>query len=315
METISIIIPNYNGIKLLQNNIPEVIKFKNKYSEIVEIIVVDDKSTDNSLEFIKNHYPEVKIVNKRFNSGFSSSVNLGVKESNGSLIFLLNTDVKPKLNIIPFLLSYFKYKDTFAVGCLDYSIENGKVIKRGRGIGFFHKGFLMHKKGEIDKNNTLWVSGGSSIFRKSIWNILGGFDEIFDPFYWEDIDISYRALKSGYKIFFESCAEVIHEHKRGAITNHYNQRYIEEISLRNQILFVWKNISDIYFLTQHFIYQPYYLITSVLSWKFSYISSFIKAMILVPKIMASRFTARKTWVKKDREILQIYRDEFYNKNK
>lgn len=310
METISIIIPNFNGLQLLKKNLPEVVKLKLKYQEIVEIIIVDDCSTDRSIEYIKNAFPAIKTIKKTTNTGFSDSVNIGVRDSRGSLVLLLNTDVKPDINMLESLLKYFRNSKTFAVGCLDNSIEKGKVIKRGRGIGVFEKGFLIHKRGEIDKNNTLWVSGGSSLFRKSIWEKLGGLDPLFSPFYWEDIDISYRALKSGYEIYFEKNAQVAHDHELGSIKSYFNKQQIEQIALRNQILFVWKNISDTEYLFSHLISLLKNILNTLFRGNTAFLKAFIQAFIKTPIVISHRLNQSRHWVKKDREIFEAFRREF-----
>ena len=195
---LSVVIPNYNGRDLLLKNLPAVIR----HTPNAQVIVVDDASEDDSLQILARKFPDVKVIKKRKNSGFSSSVNLGVAQSAGDLIILFNSDLSPKKNYLKPLLSYFTDPVTFAVGLLQESHEKGGIVLRGRGEAEFKRGFLIHRRGEIDKKDTYWVSGGAGIFRKSLWQSLGGLREIYDPFYWEDIDLSYRAVRAGYKIFF-----------------------------------------------------------------------------------------------------------------
>jgi len=172
---ISIIIPNYNGEELLKKNLPKVLAASGN----AEIVVVDDCSSDNSIEILKE-FP-VGVIRNEKNLGFSSTVNRGVKEAKGEVIILLNTDVAPQKDFIDFLTPHFNDEKVFAVGCMDKSIEGEKTILRGRGIGTWKKGFLIHSKGEVDKISTLWVGGGSGAFRKSIWEKLGGFCPLYNP--------------------------------------------------------------------------------------------------------------------------------------
>ena len=196
---ISILIPNYNGVEILKKNLPKV----TKYSDNAEIIVVDDASSDDSIAMLKENFPQIKVITKTRNEGFASTVNLGVKSAKNDLVLLLNTDVEPLSNFIASLIKHFEDEDVFAVGCAEITSEtNGKEFIEGRGIGRFENGFLIHGRGEPDKKNTLWVTAGAALYRKSIWNNLGGMKDIYNPFYWEDIDLSYRALKSGYTLIF-----------------------------------------------------------------------------------------------------------------
>lgn len=303
---VSIIIPNYNGVKLLEKNIPKVVESVDYYSRKenvkVELIIVDDASSDESCAFIKTQ--KLHLVENEKNLGFSSTVNSGVRHASGEIVVLLNTDIRPEKDFLIPLLAHFKTDEKmFGVGCMDKSIEGNKVIMRGRGIGKWNRGFLMHKRGEIDKSNTLWVSGGSSAFRRSIWNKLGGLNELYNPFYWEDIDIGYRALKSGYKLFFEQKSVVIHDHEKGAIKSHYTPVDIKKIAYRNQFMFVWINATDLELQFIHFFWFPYHFIKAFLNKDWAFFAGFIQATLRLPMILKTSFTAQKMFIKSDKDVV------------
>lgn len=271
---LSVIIPNYNTSYLLEKNLPKVIKEIEKLRNYEsEIIVVDDGSTDGSVREIKNQISKIKntnqkskiklIQNKR-NLGFSSTVNRGIKEAQGEIVVLLNTDVYPEKRFLEAVLPHFKDPKVFGVGMLDKSIEDSKIVRRGRGLAEWRRGFYVHKRGEVNRTDTAWVAGGSGAFRKSIWENLGGFDEIYNPFYWEDIDLSFRAKKDGYKILFEPRSAVFHEHEKGVIKRQFPKWKIRSISYRNQFLFVWKNANLDQFFS-HLLWLPYHLAKSILT--------------------------------------------------
>lgn len=317
MIKVSIVIPNYNGEKLLKKNLESVFEaaeyYANKHNSQIEIVIADDCSEDNSIEEVKSLKLKVKsrnlklkIIWNEMNLGFSSTVNKGVKESEGEIVVLINTDVRPEKDFLIPLVSHFKEEELFAVGCMDKSIENGKVILRGRGIGKWEKGFLMHSRGEVDKTNTLWVAGGSGAFRKSIWEKLGGFDELYNPFYWEDIDLSYRAVKSGYRILFEPKSVVVHEHEEGAIKKKYSYFKIKTIAYRNQFIFVWKNITDLDLYLLHFDFWVFYhLVNALMRKDWCLILGFFRAYVLLPKILKSRFKVKRLFAKSDKEVINI----------
>lgn len=298
---VSIVIPNYNGEELIKKNLPKVIEA----SLDSEIIVVDDASNDQSITELKK-FERIKVLRNKNNLGFSSTVNKGVSEASGDIVVLLNTDVYPERNFLKPLLEHFNDPKVFAVGCLDKSIEQGKTVLRGRGIGKWQKGFLVHSRGEINKNNTLWVSGGSSAFRKPIWHRLGGLNELYNPFYWEDIDLSYRALKSGYEVLFERKAIVYHEHEKGAIKIKYSNLQIKRIAYRNQIIFVWENATDLSLQFIHVIYLPYHFLKAVFRGDLAFLLGFLDAFVLLPKIIKSSFRVQKQFVKSDREVTQEF---------
>lgn len=295
---ISIIIPNYNGEELLKKNLPKVLDAVGD----AEIIVVDDASTDGSLDVLDSFKSKIKIIKNEKNLGFSSTVNRGVKAAEGDIVILLNTDVIPEREFLIPLLTHFNDEGIFAVGCMDKSIEDGKVVLRGRGVGRWERGFLVHSRGEVDKTNTLWVNGGSGAFRKSIWKKLGGFDELYNPFYWEDIDLSYRAIKSGFKVLFEPKSIVIHEHEKGAIKNKFSSSEVKAIAYRNQFIFVWKNTTDLNLQFLHFFWLPYHFIKVLIEGDMAFFKGFFSAFLLLPKIIISSFNSQRLFLKKDSEI-------------
>ena len=286
---ISIVIPNYNGQKLLENNLPKLIEVLDKFSKDIEIIISDDCSKDESIrvveEFINKGHKIKLLVNDK-NLGFAANVDRAVKSVSGEIIILLNTDVVPEEGFLAPLLERFKDPNVFAVGCLEKSLEpNGEIILRGRGLGQWKNGFLIHRRGEINKENTLWVSGGSGAFRTSIWRKLGGMVPLYSPFYWEDIDLSYRALKSGYKIYFEKRSKVVHEHERGVIKTEYSKKQVKTIAYRNQFIFSWLNLTDSDLILTHAIFIPYLLLKSLILGDLAFIYGFFGSFVLLPKII------------------------------
>lgn len=245
--SVSIVIPNFNGEELLKINLPIIKKvMENPVNKISEVIIVDDGSKDGSIEFIRNNYPKIILVCYKKNRGFSSAVNVGIKLSKGNLIVLLNNDVKPQENFLGGIFKYFSDKRLFAVSFH----EKGY----GWAWGKFQDGFIIYEPGKESKeyHSTFWVSGGSGIFRREILFKLGLFDErLFSPFYWEDLDLSYRALKHGYKILWIPEAEVVHNHE--STVKQISENYRWRIQERNQLLFIWKNISSKNMLKKHFL--------------------------------------------------------------
>ena len=316
---ISIIIPVYNSEKILIKNLPHLLSAVKEYKEgKVEIILPNDPSTDKSKEVIADFIASLKgtgIVGKTVNnfkkdeSGFSKNVNRGVALAKGDILILLNSDVRPHKDFLAPLLSHFSDDNVFSVGCMDESIEDGKTVLRGRGIGYWQKGFVFHKAGDLEADNTFWVSGGSGAFRKRIWDKIGGLDVLFNPFYWEDIDLGYRAMKSGYKLIFEKKSVVIHEHEQGAIKTKFKPKYVQKISYRNQFFFVWKNITDGNLLFSHIIWLPYHFVTAIMRKDWLFLQGFFLAITQLNRVNDSRYRAKKLFVKKDREILKEFKED------
>lgn len=295
---VSIIIPNRNGARLLEHNLPSVLAAA--YGN--EIIVVDDASTDSSLDVLNRLYPAVNVVKKTHHDGFASTVNMGVREATGDIVVLLNTDVRPEKDFLAPILRHFDDPTVFGVGCLEKSKEGSNTVLRGRGEAKWDRGFFIHNRGEVQASTTAWVAGGSSAFRKSIWEDLGGLDTMFNPFYWEDIDISYRALKSGYKLVFESKSIVIHEHALGAIMREYSPQFVNIIAYRNQFLFIWKNATDGKILVDHMIWTPIRIVQGLFRGETSMLIGFYLALLFIPHVIFSRVRSRQSFALRDRNI-------------
>lgn len=316
---LSIVIPNYNGEDLLRKNLPKVFDAISLYKDgRVEVVIIDDCSTDNSMDVLGILLPKLKLtfldikiktIKNEKNIGFSSNINKGVKNTSGDILILLNTDVAPKRDFLNPLLRHFSDQNVFAVGCKDESVEGDKIVLRGRGIGAWKKGFFVHSRGEVDKTNTLWVNGGSGAFRKRIWEKLGGFDDLYSPFYWEDIDLSYRAVKSGYTILFEPKSIVVHEHEKGAIKSSFSPSKINAIAYRNQFVFVWKNITDLSMQFEHLFWLPYHIFYAVIRRDLAFFNGLIRAILMSPRIILRSFESQRNFKMTDEEILDNFKNE------
>jgi GT2 family glycosyltransferase len=282
---ISVIIPNWNGRKLLEKNLPAVLATKPD-----EVIVVDDASPDESNEFLKKNYPEVKIVKHKKNLGFSAACNSGARDAKGEIIVIFNLDVVPEKDSLEKILPDFEDEKVFAVSFNEPQWSWARIL--------WKKGTVEHQPGPKIKKTHLsaWASGGSAGFRKSIWEKLGGFDNIYKPFYWEDIDLSYRAWKRGYQVLWEPKAVVHHKHE-AIIGKHYSKKYINFISERNRLLFIWKNIGNPKMIIEHKFHLTKRLLTSPGYWE-----PFMAALIRLPIVLPRRF---KEWQEKkigDQEV-------------
>lgn len=243
--TVSVIIPNLNGEKLLEKNLPSFIKArKNPKNNIKEIIVVDDGSWDNSVDFLKTNYPEIRIIKHKINRGFSAAVNTGARSSKGDLLLLINTDVLPEENFLESVLKNFEDKKVFAISLHEKNYGYAK--------GHFSGGYIELEMGDEPKEThpSFYVSGGSGIFRREYWMELGGMDEkLLSPFYWEDIDICYRAAKHGYINLWDPSGRVVHKHE--STISKFPKTYVQRIRERNQLLVIWKNIHSIGLIRRH----------------------------------------------------------------
>jgi GT2 family glycosyltransferase len=245
--TVSVVIPSYNSEKLLEKNLPALLLSKNNpENNILEIIIVDDGSTDKTSALITSKFSEIKLIRHKKNRGFSASVNTGVRAAKGDLILLINTDVVPEENFLVPVFTHFEDKKVFAVSLHEKDFGWAK--------GAFYDGYIQLEKGEesLEPHSSFYVSGGSGVFKRDIWMELNGMDEkLLSPFYWEDIDICYRAAKRGYINLWESNAHVIHNHE--STIGKFSKTYVQRVRERNQLLVIWKNIHSASLIQKHIL--------------------------------------------------------------
>lgn len=234
---ISIIVTNWNGKKLLEKNLEAIIKLS---PEAEEIIFTDDASQDDSVEYVKKlqkKYKKLKIIHHQKNQGFGENSNYAVKQAKGDLVVLLNNDIYPHPKYITNSLKHFEDSNVFGVGFAELGHENWARI-------FWKDGYLQHEPGTDNKKPHIsgWVSGGSSIIRKSLFEKLGGFDAVYQPFYSEDLDLGYRAWKSGYTLLWEPTSVVEHHHE--TTMSRFSVNFLNYVKERNRLLNTWRNITD-----------------------------------------------------------------------
>jgi GT2 family glycosyltransferase len=302
---VSIVIPTYNGKKLLEKNLPAVLE---SLRDSDELIIVDDASTDDTLEWLTRTYglkhgectPDqhtgiaptdflcyssmyksnpINILVNQANQRFASSCNRGVSSATNEIVILLNNDVSPQKDFISFLIPHFDQSRVFAVGCKEIaSAEGGREY--GRSEGTFKRGFYVHNRAE-DQNgtDTAWVAGGSGAFRRSFWLDIGGFDLDFKPAYGEDIDLSFRARQKGWLTLFEPKSVVFHNHE-STNASVFGQYGIEVMSYKNALLFMWKT-APLGERMKHLFWLPYHLLFTTLRSKGAFLSGFSSALVTI----------------------------------
>jgi len=258
---VSVVITCWNGRILLEKNLPSVIEAsKNPENKIKEILVVDDGSTDDSVDYLKSNFPDIKVIVQEKNKGYSSTCNTGVKEAKSELVTILNLDVIPEKDFLIAALPHFQNEKVFAVSFNEGQYGPGKIE--------WKKGFLEIMPSSVRQKSEIasWANGGSSIFRKKIWESLGGMDTIYLPFYFEDIDLGMKAKKKGFLCLWEPNSRVEHKHESTINSENFDMKYVNLIKERNHLILTWRSIdnpsrffSHLFYLGKRLIHAPGYL--------------------------------------------------------
>jgi GT2 family glycosyltransferase len=258
--SVSIVVPNYNGENLIDQTLSFIVKASETYAGESEIIVVDDASSDDSVNLIQAKFPDVNLIVHDRNKGFSEAVLTGVRSSNFPIVLLLNSDTRPKRDFILPLIAWFEHEDTFSVSPLIVN-QNGFSQRVSWVRGVLKRGDIRNQSWELStalemandgrELKSLYASGGSIAFRKAMFVELEGFLPIYKPFYGEDRDLGTRAWKRGWKTFFEPRSVVVHDHI-GTIRRFFRDRQVRTIRKRNRFLYLWLHLSTKKLLLSHF---------------------------------------------------------------
>lgn len=241
MQGISAVIPNYNGTKLFPQTLPTVYNALHHIQLPFEVIVSDDCSTDGSISFLQKNFPEIKIVSNNKNSGFSVTANNGIRNAQFDLVLLLNSDVKLEAEYFVHQLKYFEHHDTFGVmgriiGWDDDIIQDGAKYPSFHGVKIKTSGnYLLEDEDEM-KNGlyTMYISGANALLDKRKFEEIGGFNELFSPFYVEDFEFSLRAWRRGWKCYYDYPSICRHQTST-TIQSENRKRYIRKIYNRNKM--------------------------------------------------------------------------------
>ena len=314
ISKISLIILSWNGKPLLEKNLPSVIKAVKNCELTCEIIVVDNGSNDGTSDFLENNYPRIMTVKLDANKRFTGGNNAGAAAASGDILIFLNNDVEVQPDFIPPLLEHFTATDIFAVGC--NILMRGVRKESGLTRGYFRKVFLEveHSWEEFDKAvPILYASGAAFACDKDKFRELGGFDTLWDPFYWEDTDLCYRAWKRGWRVIFEPRSIVYHMHQATNNYNNFSRIFLNLPKEANKYLFIWKNISNPWYLFRHFTLLPFVLAVRLIKFQFIKFLAFFLALKKLPKAIYSGIIDEKKRKFSDAEILKITSDIFYYK--
>jgi GT2 family glycosyltransferase len=319
MKSVSIIIPNWNGADLLCAYLPSVLAATKKFGEKAEVIVVDDASTDASVNLLQEKFPSVKQVVHYQNKGFGKACWSGVQAAEHPVLIFLNSDVEVGPDFIDPLANSFDDETVFAASPLIFD-ERGKLSDVTISIPYFRRGKIRYKSFSPQQllNHvsllpnpwyTLFPSGCAFAVDRARFLELEGFDDLFNPFYYEDTDLGFRAWRRGLKCIVVPESRVIHYHQ-GTIASSFKKFRVSAIRKRNRLFYLWKNLTSARLLRNHllfqllrFCYRPFCLDGMIVIATFLAIPGFRKAM-------RRRRLEQAYIVNSEEEIFQIINSAF-----
>jgi GT2 family glycosyltransferase len=250
-QEISIVILNWNGRKYLEKFLPNVIE----HSPKAKIIVADNNSTDNSIEFLSQNFPQIEIIKNETNGGFAKGYNDALKHVHSKYYLLLNSDIEVTEGWLNPLLNTIEAENVAACQPKILAYNNKKQFEHaGASGGFLDRNYYPFCRGrildqtEIDynqydyKQEIFWASGACLLIKADLFHKLEGFDEDFFA-HMEEIDLCWRLKKLGYKIEVNPESVVYHV---GGGTLNYMSPFKTYLNFRNSLFMILKNHEGIY---------------------------------------------------------------------
>lgn len=248
MDKVAVVILNYNGKSFLEKFLPSVIAHSDDHA----VIVADNASTDDSLAFMKKHYPAIQLIEMSRNTGFSQGYNLALKEVEAEYYVLLNSDVEVTAQWLSPLIDFMdahpqvaacqpKIKAYHQKDSFEYAGAAGGFIDQ---LGYpFCRGRIFDDV-ELDQGQyndiqeIFWATGACMFVRASLYWQLEGLDNDFFA-HMEEIDLCWRLKNAGYQIYYVGSSEVYHV---GGGTLHKSNPRKTFLNFRNNLILLYKNL-------------------------------------------------------------------------
>jgi len=305
----TIIIINHNGCDLLARSIPAAVQASDKAGGY-PVVVADDGSTDDSIAFLCRTFPEVRVLALP-RRGFGETCNAGVAVVETEVAVLLNNDVVVTPEFLEPLLADLAQPDVFAVGCKFLNPDGSLTDTLGnRTSGTWRGPFLsIHHETRAERLEgtcpQLYANGGAMAFCRDKWQALGGFDPLYHPFYWEDVDLGYRAWGRGWRVLYEPASVVYHD-QGSTMKRVHRAAHIELMSAKNAVLFAWKNLLNGRLLGRALAAQARWAADDVLIGGLPHRTRALRrALWQLPQVCRARAKEQRERVRSDEEILML----------
>lgn len=254
---VSVILPSLDRRELLEQNLPPLLEELAARALGDEVVVVDDTGADVLSAWLAGRFPGVRAVARATNGGFANALRSGVEAARHELCLSLNTDVRVRPGFLDPLVACLG--DAHVFGVVPRVLLNGEEgriesltgLQWRDGEADFHQPAL---EGALERppfrpTPVAFAVGGAWLFRRREFLDLGGFDPLFAPFYWEDIDLCWSAWRAGRPTIYQP-ASVVEHHHRGTIRGVAGEEAVLAAIRKNRWLFQWKHL-DAGLLPEH----------------------------------------------------------------
>lgn len=310
---VSIIIVNWNGEQYIKDCLASVF---NQFYKNFRVILVDNGSTDKSIDFVKDNFPKVKIIALEKNYGFTGGNNFGIREAfrdeEVKYIALLNVDTKVQPQWLKELM--IVAESNAVVGCCQpkvLSLTNPKLLDAvgiifNRSGGAIQLGYGKEDFGQYNQIKEVFGACAAAVlYRREMLEKIGLFDEDFFSYY-EDVDLALRVRLAGWKCIYVPASIVYHKH---SYTYRKDSPVTKFFCERNTYYYIIKNL-PIDIVIKFFIRKSLSIVSTILRYirgkKFELLRYYLKAnfeaMINIPKMFKKRNNLRSIRIVKNKEL-------------
>ncbi len=290
------IVLNYNAKDLLARFLPSILSSARASKAVCRVMVLDNQSTDGSAEFVKSQFPEVEVFRSTANKVLCS-FNEAAQAVNEDVLILLNNDIQTETDFVDPLLQIFQKESP--VFCV--TTEGDRSIPKLRwGTLTADVSYPQYEK--LRQSPGFAFSAGIGAFDRKKFLELGGYDELYLPGYYEDVDLGFRAWKKGWKTFYQPESRKAHLGS-ASFKKTYGSTYIQQLTYRNSILFMIKNITDPFLIVQWAFFQCLRLATAWMMGKWFFYRGFWSALGKIPQAWKARRTTLRSGKEKDRHLI------------
>jgi GT2 family glycosyltransferase/SAM-dependent methyltransferase len=298
MLTCRIIVLNYNGKTLLEEFMPSVLASAKASKYPCRVTVLDNCSADGSDLLVREKFPEADLLTSKANKVLCS-YNDAVAGYKEDVMILLNNDIRTEAGFVDPLVKVFEdHEDAF------FAATHGDcpIAKFRWGVLAAEIEYAGYER--VIERPGFSFSAGIAAFHRGRFLELGGYDELYLPGRYEDVDLCYRGWRSGWKGYYVPASKKFHQ-GGASFEKAFTSSQTQSMVFRNGILFTLKNISDPVYLTRFLIGTLLRLVFSCLTGRWHMLRGFKEAVERAPSALSRRRLLKADHPLKDSQILKI----------
>lgn len=281
----AVLVLNYNGVDHLRELLPSLREALARYPGDARAVVVDNRSTEADVTWMHAHYPDIETIVTTRND-YLFSLNPIVARVPEEIVVILNNDMRVHPDFLAPLVEPFRWPEVFSVAARVLNWDGSAEQIGQRTVSL--EGFWLSLESQTGLSKAAYTAeagGGCSAYRRRMFAELDGFDPLFRPGYWEDMDLTWRGWKRGWVSVHEPRSVIFH---RGSGTFGGMSRAHLQRHYKHQTLFTTKNVGGSFFALGFLLLLPYRIVSHWLAGRTDIARGMLQAMPRLPIALLKR---------------------------